>query len=239
VPNLEREFGFGREVGTLTISLFVAGYCCGPLLWGPASEQVGRKPVFLVAFLFYTGFQVCSSLLRIFSDLALRANPPSNYSCTTGRMCLIAKHCIDSRLPVPWWCVRKLPVNELRVSLLRSCERMSGATDINSPLLRTAHYWRISGTLTDEESLWRISLLRHSLYVSQPFPACPLAHLHNPASLYSGSSTRTHRRRFHRRKPCNLALALLGAHPLCRLLRTVSIIHDPGNVYAKDFGQEG
>ncbi|KAJ9104644.1 hypothetical protein QFC21_002142 [Naganishia friedmannii] len=57
VPNLERQFGFGREVGTLTISLFVAGYTCGPLIWGPASEQVGRKPVFLVAFLFYTGFQ--------------------------------------------------------------------------------------------------------------------------------------------------------------------------------------
>ncbi|KAJ9113210.1 hypothetical protein QFC22_006049 [Naganishia vaughanmartiniae] len=62
VPNLERQFGFGREVGTLTISLFVAGYCCGPLLWGPASEQVGRKPVFLVAFLFYTGFQVGCAL---------------------------------------------------------------------------------------------------------------------------------------------------------------------------------
>jgi MFS family permease len=63
VPELEQQFGFGREVGTLTISLFVAGYVCGPLLWGPASEQVGRKPVFLVAFLFYTGFQVRSARL--------------------------------------------------------------------------------------------------------------------------------------------------------------------------------
>lgn len=29
-----------RLVGVLTISLFVAGYCVGPLLWGPLSEQV-------------------------------------------------------------------------------------------------------------------------------------------------------------------------------------------------------
>lgn len=33
-------FGFGTEVATLTIALFVAGYCLGPILWGPLSEQV-------------------------------------------------------------------------------------------------------------------------------------------------------------------------------------------------------
>lgn len=38
--NLIKEFGFSTEVATLTISLFVAGYCVGPLLWGPLSEQV-------------------------------------------------------------------------------------------------------------------------------------------------------------------------------------------------------
>lgn len=32
VPQLIEEFGFGEEVATLTISLFVAGYCIGPLL---------------------------------------------------------------------------------------------------------------------------------------------------------------------------------------------------------------
>lgn len=34
-------FGFGDEVATLTVSLFVAGYCLGPLVWGPLSEDVG------------------------------------------------------------------------------------------------------------------------------------------------------------------------------------------------------
>jgi hypothetical protein len=32
VPQLQKEFGFGEEVATLTIALFVAGYCVGPLL---------------------------------------------------------------------------------------------------------------------------------------------------------------------------------------------------------------
>lgn len=33
-------FGFGEEVATLTVSLYIAGYCLGPLLWGPLSEDV-------------------------------------------------------------------------------------------------------------------------------------------------------------------------------------------------------
>jgi hypothetical protein len=36
------QFGFGKEVATLTISLFIAGYCLGPLVWGPLSEDVSR-----------------------------------------------------------------------------------------------------------------------------------------------------------------------------------------------------
>lgn len=62
VGDLERQFGFAQEVGVLTISLFVAGYCVGPLLWGPLSESFGRRPIFLVTFLFYTGFQVGCAL---------------------------------------------------------------------------------------------------------------------------------------------------------------------------------
>ncbi|KAA1468270.1 MFS general substrate transporter [Dentipellis sp. KUC8613] len=62
VPQMMAQFGMGIEVATLTISLFIAGYCVGPLFWGPLSEQVGRRPVFLVSFLFYTGFQVGCAL---------------------------------------------------------------------------------------------------------------------------------------------------------------------------------
>ncbi|KLO07586.1 MFS general substrate transporter [Schizopora paradoxa] len=62
--NLMEYFTFSEEVATLTISLFVAGYCVGPLLWGPLSESFGRRPIFIFAFIVYTGFQVGSALSR-------------------------------------------------------------------------------------------------------------------------------------------------------------------------------
>ena len=40
LPVMMRKFNFGEEVATLTVSLFVAGYCLGPLVWGPLSEDV-------------------------------------------------------------------------------------------------------------------------------------------------------------------------------------------------------
>ncbi|KAF9022967.1 MFS general substrate transporter [Hymenopellis radicata] len=58
------EFNLSREVATLMISLFVAGYCVGPLLWGPLSEEFGRRPVFIVSFFVYTGFQVGMALSK-------------------------------------------------------------------------------------------------------------------------------------------------------------------------------
>ncbi|KAG9033819.1 hypothetical protein FS837_002381 [Tulasnella sp. UAMH 9824] len=58
------EFHLSHTLAVLTISLFVAGYCVGPLLWGPLSEQYGRKPVLLVAFFVYTGFQVGGALAQ-------------------------------------------------------------------------------------------------------------------------------------------------------------------------------
>ena len=34
--------------------IIIAGYCVGPLAWGPLSEQYGRRPIFLISFVFYT-----------------------------------------------------------------------------------------------------------------------------------------------------------------------------------------
>lgn len=48
------QFDISEELGTLTLSLFVAGYCLGPLIWGPLSEVYGRRPIFIIAFFFYT-----------------------------------------------------------------------------------------------------------------------------------------------------------------------------------------
>ncbi|KAF5323409.1 hypothetical protein D9611_005791 [Ephemerocybe angulata] len=52
--NLVEEFHMSEKVGILTLSLFVAGYCVGPMLWGPLSEQYGRRPIH--------GFQIGAAL---------------------------------------------------------------------------------------------------------------------------------------------------------------------------------
>ncbi|KAG6336124.1 hypothetical protein ID866_2962 [Astraeus odoratus] len=62
VPALMEQFHFSQEVGTLVISLFLTGYCIGPLVWGPLSEQYGRRPLFIVTFFIYTCFQVGCAL---------------------------------------------------------------------------------------------------------------------------------------------------------------------------------
>ncbi|KAL0569548.1 hypothetical protein V5O48_012411 [Marasmius crinis-equi] len=61
---LRDEFNMSREVATLVMSLFVAGYCVGPLLWGPLSEEYGRRPIFVVGFFVYMMFQVGTGLAQ-------------------------------------------------------------------------------------------------------------------------------------------------------------------------------
>ncbi|GAA6063686.1 hypothetical protein JCM10212_003353 [Sporobolomyces blumeae] len=56
IPSIITYFGVSEEVGVLTISVFVAGYCVGPLLFGPLSERYGRRLVFLGVWLPYCGF---------------------------------------------------------------------------------------------------------------------------------------------------------------------------------------
>ncbi|EKM58431.1 uncharacterized protein PHACADRAFT_159539 [Phanerochaete carnosa HHB-10118-sp] len=50
VLQMEEKFGFGSEVATLTISIFVAGYCVCPLLWGPLPERYGRRGPLIISF---------------------------------------------------------------------------------------------------------------------------------------------------------------------------------------------
>ncbi|KAB5589458.1 MFS transporter [Ceratobasidium theobromae] len=59
---LIKEYNLSTIVAILTISLFVVGYCVGPLLWGPLSENYGRRPIFLIGFVVYTAFQIGCAL---------------------------------------------------------------------------------------------------------------------------------------------------------------------------------
>lgn len=68
-----KEFNVSQEVAILCISLFVAGYCVGPLLWGPLSESYGRRPIFILAFVVYTAFQIgCALAPNVGAMLAFR-----------------------------------------------------------------------------------------------------------------------------------------------------------------------
>ncbi|KAH8108013.1 MFS general substrate transporter [Cristinia sonorae] len=62
IPELREHFHMSEELGTLTIALFVAGYCVGPLIWAPLSEQYGRRAVFIATFIPYVAFQVGAAL---------------------------------------------------------------------------------------------------------------------------------------------------------------------------------
>lgn len=46
-------FGVSRVAATLGLTLFVAGYGIGPMLWSPMSEvpQIGRNPVYILTLL--------------------------------------------------------------------------------------------------------------------------------------------------------------------------------------------
>ncbi|KAH9968846.1 major facilitator superfamily domain-containing protein [Russula dissimulans] len=92
LPQIMEQFGFGQEIGTVTVSLFLAGYCLGPLLWGPLSEDIGRRPVFVITFVFNVGFQVGCALskntasLLVFRFLAgtFAAAPLTNSGAVVG-----------------------------------------------------------------------------------------------------------------------------------------------------------
>lgn len=53
---LARDFDIGLVTATLITSLFLAGYCLGPIIWSTTSELAGRKVVLSVSMLMYTLF---------------------------------------------------------------------------------------------------------------------------------------------------------------------------------------
>ncbi|GAA6039859.1 hypothetical protein JCM8097_006766 [Rhodosporidiobolus ruineniae] len=62
IASIIQHYHVSQEVGILLIAIFVAGYCVGPLLWGPLSESYGRRLVLVGVWLPYIGFQVGCAL---------------------------------------------------------------------------------------------------------------------------------------------------------------------------------
>ncbi|KAJ7578147.1 MFS polyamine transporter [Mycena floridula] len=57
-------FDISEEVSNLITSLFLLGYLVGPLLWGPGSELVGRRPVFVGTLFVYSLFHLGQALAQ-------------------------------------------------------------------------------------------------------------------------------------------------------------------------------
>ncbi|KAJ4124972.1 hypothetical protein NW768_009313 [Fusarium equiseti] len=55
-PSMARHFGVSELVAGLTITLFLLGYCAGPLIFAPLSEVYGRRWIFYITFTLYLVF---------------------------------------------------------------------------------------------------------------------------------------------------------------------------------------
>lgn len=64
-------FGVSQVAATLGLTLFVAGYAVGPMLWAPMSEipQIGRNPVYILTLAAFVALQVPVALASNFGML--------------------------------------------------------------------------------------------------------------------------------------------------------------------------
>lgn len=65
------EFGVSEVAATLGLTLFVAGYAIGPMLWAPMSEipQFGRNPVYILTLAAFVALQVPTAKASSFGML--------------------------------------------------------------------------------------------------------------------------------------------------------------------------
>lgn len=59
---IEKKYNVSLEVAILVCSMMVIGFAVGPLLWSPMSEQVGRRPVYIVSLTGYVCFNILCAL---------------------------------------------------------------------------------------------------------------------------------------------------------------------------------
>ncbi|KYK59039.1 benomyl/methotrexate resistance protein [Drechmeria coniospora] len=69
LPSIAGEFGISVEAAGLTISLFLLGYCAGPLVFAPLSELYGRRWIFYITFTLYIAFNFLCAFAPTFASL--------------------------------------------------------------------------------------------------------------------------------------------------------------------------
>ncbi|KAK8075614.1 hypothetical protein PG997_010277 [Apiospora hydei] len=68
-PSISEHFNVSEEAAGLTITLFLLGYCAGPLLFAPLSEFYGRRWIFYITFLLYLAFNFLCAFAPNFGSL--------------------------------------------------------------------------------------------------------------------------------------------------------------------------
>ncbi|UNI16965.1 hypothetical protein JDV02_003347 [Purpureocillium takamizusanense] len=67
--SITEEFGISTEAAGLTITVFLLGYCAGPLLFAPLSELYGRRWIFYISFTMYLAFNFLCAFAPNFGSL--------------------------------------------------------------------------------------------------------------------------------------------------------------------------
>lgn len=68
-PSIAESFGVSEEAAGLTITLFLLGYCAGPLIFAPMSELYGRRWIFYITFSIYLAFNFLCAFAPNFGSL--------------------------------------------------------------------------------------------------------------------------------------------------------------------------
>ena len=69
LPSIARDFNLSTEAAGLTITVFLLGYCFGPLFFAPLSEFYGRRWIFYITFLLYIVFTIQCAFAPSFGAL--------------------------------------------------------------------------------------------------------------------------------------------------------------------------
>ncbi|KAF2472291.1 benomyl/methotrexate resistance protein [Lindgomyces ingoldianus] len=71
IPDVMHTFGVSQVAATLGLTLYVAGYGLGPMVWAPMSEIpfIGRNPVYMMTLFIFVMFQIPTALSSNFGML--------------------------------------------------------------------------------------------------------------------------------------------------------------------------
>lgn len=77
------DFHVGETVAILCVTLYVAGFAVGPIIWGPSSELYGRKVPLVIGMLGFTVFSFACATAKDFQTLSISRFFMGAFGCAT------------------------------------------------------------------------------------------------------------------------------------------------------------